>query len=263
MKKSLLIMVAMVFMLCFSLTPSSKAAIADGTYSVNYQVNKPGTNSASIANDYFVKPAKLTVNNGKMTMQLTIKSSSWVTEFNPPGGASVISRNDGANQRVVQFNVSNANIVTIAMKIDIEDIDYHHGYSVDFVFDSSGLPEAKAPEQPKQPEPQPEPQPQPNVSSGNNASQNKPTTSDDSQTNSNSQSKPSTNNATSNDGQTDSVTTVQEDSAKEDEVTEEPQANPNEQLENPETSDSLPMIYLLVFIIAAIVFVRTKYTKTN
>lgn len=59
------------------------AAIADGTYSVNYQVNKPGSNSASMANDYFLKPAKLTVNNGKMTMQLTIKKSAWVTEFNP------------------------------------------------------------------------------------------------------------------------------------------------------------------------------------
>lgn len=71
-------------------------------------------------------------------MQLTIKNSSWVTQFNPPGGAKVISSNESADQRTVQFPVSNANLVTIPMKIDIDDIDYHHSYSVDFVFNSGG-----------------------------------------------------------------------------------------------------------------------------
>ncbi|HEY4624135.1 MAG TPA: NEAT domain-containing protein, partial [Solibacillus sp.] len=69
----------MIWMMAMSLPTHSEAAIADGTYSLNYQVNQPGSNSASMANDYFLKPAKLVVKNGKMTMQITIKNSSWVT----------------------------------------------------------------------------------------------------------------------------------------------------------------------------------------
>ena len=123
---------------------TTNAAIADGTHNLTYQVNKPDSNSASMANDYFLKPAKLIVSNGTMKVQLTIKNSSWVTEFNPPGGATVISSNASADQRVVQFNVSNLNTLKVAMKIDINDIDYHHSYTVDFVFKSDGLPEKQA-----------------------------------------------------------------------------------------------------------------------
>lgn len=138
MRRGFFIFFAALFLVAFTLPNNSSAAIADGTYDISYQVNKPGSNSASMANDYFLKPAKLIVNNGKMTMQLTIKNSSWVTQFNPPGGAKVISSNESADQRTVQFTVSNANLVTIPMKIDIDDIDYHHSYSVDFVFNSGG-----------------------------------------------------------------------------------------------------------------------------
>ena len=116
-------------MLLFVLPIHSQAAVADGTYSLNYQVNKPGSSSASMANDYFLKPAKLIVNNGKMTVQLTIKNSAWVTEFNPPGGATVISSNPAADQRVVQFNISSLK-PTVAMKIDIDDINLKNSENV-------------------------------------------------------------------------------------------------------------------------------------
>ena len=250
-----LTVVTMVFMLAFMAPIQSNAAIADGTYSINYQVNKPGSNSASMANDYFLKPAKLIVKNGKMTMQLTIKNSAWVTQFNPPGGAKVISANEGVDQRVVQFSAANANLITIAMKIDIDDIDYHHAYSVDFVFDSSGLPEAKV-EEPKQETQQPvkpaAPTEAPKTSSGSNTSSHTPATTEP---------KEST---------TESSKPVDSTEAKDDDVTESEktvadteQDEQAEVVENPETSDELPLLAALLFIVAAIVFVRTKQTKTN
>ena len=217
-----------------------------------YQVNKPGSNSASMANDYFLKPAKLIVNNGKMTMQLTIKKSGWVTQFTPPGGAKVISTNEAANQRVVQFSVSNANLVTIGMKIDIDDIDYHHAYSVDFVFDSTGLPEAKA-EEPKQEETKPMAvKESPKASSGSNTSSNKPATSTETKPSESSKEQPE-------------EQATKDDSTKSDEATstENEQAEESEVVENPETSDELPLLAALLFIVAAIIFVRTKQTKTN
>ena len=240
----------------------AKAAIADGTYTINYQVNKPGSSSASMANDYFAKPAKLIVNNGKMTMQLTIKNSSWVTEFNPPGGAKVISSNEAADQRVVQFSVASASLVTIAMKIDIQDIDYHHSYSVDFVFNEASLTlieAAKAPE--------------PTTSSnsgtgqggsgtqGNSTSNNGNTTSQKPATGQNVGTSNQENNSASNNGTSqnseDEVVT-DSDSEKDDntdlEISEDPE-------KNPETADPLPIVYMLLFAGALVLFFRNKKIK--
>lgn len=257
MRKGFFIFFAALFLVAFTLPNNSSAAIADGTYDVSYQVNKPGSNSASMANDYFLKPAKLIVNNGKMTMQLTIKNSSWVTQFNPPGGAKVISSNESATQRTVQFPVSNANLVTIAMKIDIDDIDYHHSYSVDFVFNSGGLPEAKV-EEPKETVNQepaktvPAPKETPTKSSGSNTSSNTPAPSTEKQ------------NTDSSEQQATTATTKTGDSTKSDEeiASETKQAEDSEVVENPETSDDLPLMAFILFFIAAVVFIRTKKTKT-
>lgn len=251
-----LTVVTMVFMLAFMAPVQSNAAIADGTYSINYQVNKPGSNSASMANDYFLKPAKLIVKNGKMTMQLTIKNSAWVTQFNPPSGAKVISTNEGADQRVVQFAAANANLITIAMKIDIDDIDYHHAYSVDFVFDSSGLPEAKA-EEPKQQAQQPAkpaaPAETPKTSSGSNTSSHTPATTEPKESTTESSKPVDSTEETKDDDVAESEETVA-DTAQDEQA---------EVVENPETSDELPLLAALLFIVAAIIFVRTKQTKTN
>lgn len=264
MRRGFFIFFAALFLAAFTLPNNSSAAIADGTYDVGYQVNKPGSNSASMANDYFLKPAKLIVNNGKMTIQLTIKNSSWVTQFNPPGGAKVISSNESADQRIVQFAVSNANLVTIPMKIDIDDIDYHHSYSVDFVFNSGGLPEAKV-EEPKEPVKQepaktaPAPKETPTKSSGSTTSSNTSAPSTEKQNQESSEQQATT---TTEKTET-TATTMTNDSIKTDEetATEPKQAEDTEVVENPETSDEYPLMAIILFIIAAAVFIRTKKTK--
>lgn len=118
--------------------PQASAQLTDGSHSVNYQVNKPESNSPSIANDYFAKPAKVTVKNGVATVQITLKNSAWITKFQPPGGATVVSEDKTADTRVVQFTVKDlSKPVVTAMKIDIDDINYHHEYSVSLVFDTA------------------------------------------------------------------------------------------------------------------------------
>jgi len=140
MKKMLmLIMLVSIFVVSFGLTQAS-AQLADGTHSIKYQVNKPDSNSASIANDYFVKPASVTVKNGTAIVQITLKNSAWITKFQPPGGATVVNEDQSADTRTVQFTVKDlSKPVVTAMKIDIDDINYHHEYSVSLVFDATSI----------------------------------------------------------------------------------------------------------------------------
>ncbi|MFJ7667330.1 NEAT domain-containing protein [Lysinibacillus sp. NPDC097195] len=124
-------------------TPSNDvfAALADGKYTIDYQVNKPNSSSASIANDYFLKPGTLIVKNGSQVLQLKMKKSGWITKFeSSTGGNKVISENKEEDTRIVEFALPSYTSPTpITMKVDIDDLNYHHEYTVDFVWDPSSL----------------------------------------------------------------------------------------------------------------------------
>lgn len=131
--------------------PQAAAQVTNGTHQLNYQVNQPNSNSASIANDYFVKPATVTVENGKGVVQLTLKNSEWITKFEPPGGAKIINEDLKADTRLVEFTVEDVSKPTnIKMKVDVEDINYHHEYTVSLVFDGV-TPPAPKPNKPAPP----------------------------------------------------------------------------------------------------------------
>lgn len=146
MQKRIMMLVLFIGLLTLNIAlPQASAQIADGTHSLPYQVNQPNSSSVSIANDYFLKPAKVTVENGTATVQITLKNSAWITKFEPPGGATVISEDQAADTRVVQFTVKDfSQPINTAMKIDIEDINYHHEYTVALVFDASAAGGTKA-----------------------------------------------------------------------------------------------------------------------
>ncbi|WP_231293225.1 MULTISPECIES: heme uptake protein IsdC [unclassified Sporosarcina] len=125
---------AAIFVLMIGL-PQASAKFADGTQSLHYQVNQPDSSSASIADGYFQKPALVTVTNGSAIVQLTLKESSWITKFEPEGGAVVVNEDLKANTRVVEFTVKDiSKPVKIPMKVDVDEINYHHEYTVDLVF---------------------------------------------------------------------------------------------------------------------------------
>ena len=136
MKKTMIFVVLVSFLAFTVGLPQASVLAADGTQSVNYQVNQPNSSSASIANDYFLKPAKVTTKNGVSTVKITLKNSAWITKFQPPGGATLISEDKASDKRVVQFTVKDlSKPVKVAMKVDVNDINYHHEYTVDMVFD--------------------------------------------------------------------------------------------------------------------------------
>ncbi|MCM3026969.1 heme uptake protein IsdC [Bacillus safensis] len=148
MKKRMRLSVFMAVFLLALMLPFSNAqaaALKDGTYSVNYTVLKAEGNAVSMANDYWLKPAKVIAKNGNLTMQMTIKNSSWVTEFKVPGNGgyvdtTVLSTNKKANTRLVQFQAQSlSKPIKSKIHVTVKSADYDHDYTIQLKFDESSI----------------------------------------------------------------------------------------------------------------------------
>ncbi|XNN69149.1 heme uptake protein IsdC [Bacillus pumilus] len=148
MKKMMRLSVFMTALLLAFMLPFSNAQAAtlkDGTYSVNYTVLKAEGNAVSMANDYWLKPAKVIAKNGKLTVQMTIKNSSWVTEFKVPGNGgyvdtTVLSTNKKANTRIVQFQAQSlSKPIKSKIHVTVKSADYDHDYTIQLKFDESSI----------------------------------------------------------------------------------------------------------------------------
>lgn len=133
-------------MLSMAIMPQAtvSADIADGTYKINYEVKESGSDSTSIADGYFSKPATLTVNNGVKHIQLTVTSSDMIKSLNVSGSpVSVVS--EGDNTRTVKFKVGGdlSQPVNMEMHIIVPDL-YDTTHTARAVFDTSGLATAEA-----------------------------------------------------------------------------------------------------------------------
>ncbi|MDY0410499.1 NEAT domain-containing protein [Virgibacillus soli] len=116
--------------------------IADGTYKINYEMKEAGSNSTSIADGYFSKPATLTVKNGVKHIQLTVTSSKMIKSLSAPSGpVDVVS--DSGDTRTVKFRVDGnlSQPVNMEMHIVVPDL-YDMTHTARAVFDVSGLPTA-------------------------------------------------------------------------------------------------------------------------
>lgn len=148
MKKMMRLSVFMTALLLAFMLPFSNAQAAtlkDGTYSVNYNVLKAEGNAVSMANDYWLKPAKVIAKNGKLTVQMTIKNSSWVTEFKVPGNGgyvdtTVLSTNKKANTRIVQFQAQSlSKPIKSKIHVTVKSADYDHDYTIQLKFDERSM----------------------------------------------------------------------------------------------------------------------------
>ncbi|RQW18595.1 heme uptake protein IsdC [Bacillus sp. C1-1] len=123
----------------------SKAELADGTYTIDYTVMHGSDSSASIANDYWEKPATLTVKNGQIDAKLTLNNSSWIVEYQSKANGSfsnvtVLSEDTAAEKRIVQFPLDDINGMTESkIHVIVPDIDYDHQYTVRLDFHENTL----------------------------------------------------------------------------------------------------------------------------
>ncbi|RKD22924.1 heme uptake protein IsdC [Ammoniphilus oxalaticus] len=137
MKKQLTVLMAIAFIFVFSTAYGANAAnLADGTYTINYTMLKAENDSASMANDYFIKPADLIVKNGELELRVKVKQSKWVKALSTNSNGSfspvnVISEDQAANTRVVQYKVKDlAQPLATSMHILIPEQDYDSKYTI-------------------------------------------------------------------------------------------------------------------------------------
>lgn len=122
--------------------------IQDGAYSIDYVILHAETESVSIANDYFEKPATLFVENGEKYIQFPLNHSQWTKELQAPLGddfvhVDVISTNEEEDTRVVEFKLDRdlTEPLEFKMHVLIETMDpvYDNRYTVRFDFDIESL----------------------------------------------------------------------------------------------------------------------------
>ncbi|MEH7058834.1 NEAT domain-containing protein, partial [Bacillus wiedmannii] len=119
--------------------------LVDGQYDIPFKVLKDKTNELSKMHDYTVHPAKLIVKDGKKYIEMTLKNSAWITKFQTENNslfadAKVVSEDKNANTRVVQFEVSDLFAkLNAKVKVDINEMNYHHFYDVQIQFDTNNI----------------------------------------------------------------------------------------------------------------------------
>ncbi|KFN01312.1 heme uptake protein IsdC [Bacillus clarus] len=137
--------ITLVCMLAFLVMPFGQASakLADGTYDINYVIKKAEDDSASMANDYFEKPAKLIVKNGEMRVQVPMNHSAWITEFKVEDNgkfvdSKVISKDEAADKRTVEFKVDDLSKPSgVKIHVVVPSANYDHHYTIRFAFDAN------------------------------------------------------------------------------------------------------------------------------
>jgi len=137
------------------LLPTAQATeLSNGTYVIEYEMLQADNDSISIANDYFEKPAILTVDGEAQYIQFTVNRSEWVQVLAAADGESfanvhVVSDDPENDQRVIAFKVDGdiSQPVFMQMHVVVKDMQpaYDHKYTVRLNFDVEKMQETDAP----------------------------------------------------------------------------------------------------------------------
>lgn len=145
------VITALVLSLVFVPVDSASAQYADGTYDVSYEMKEANNNNTSIADGYFQKPAKVTIDGGTATVQITVSSADMVKSLSGPGGSmNVVSESGDTRTYNFQMDASDlSSPVSMDMNIVVPDLPelpggYDRDHTARAVFDVSGLKKAGA-----------------------------------------------------------------------------------------------------------------------
>ncbi|HHT7188902.1 TPA: NEAT domain-containing protein, partial [Bacillus cereus] len=110
-----------------------------------FKVLKDQTEEISMMNTYTKSPGVLKVKDGKKYVSFTLTNSSWITkfEFEKNGSftdAKVLGANKEQDTRVVEVEVEDlSKKLNAKVKVDIDAMNYHHYYDIQFAFDKSSI----------------------------------------------------------------------------------------------------------------------------
>ncbi len=111
----------------------------NGLYTVDYTFIKGSGSGTSMMDQYVRKPAYVVRNGSSYEVQLTLTNSSWITGF-MVNGVTPTTITDTNDIRIVQFALpSISGRYNAWVKVDIEDLNYHHDYNIYLEFHESSL----------------------------------------------------------------------------------------------------------------------------
>lgn len=127
----------------FIFVPTNAAIVSAESQDISYKIVEAGSDNVSIADGYFVKPAKFTVENGKNYVQMTLRDAQYVKALSGPYGAVQVISDDGS-KRVVKMQVGDiTKPVALEMHVvvpkDVAGMDYDHKHKARAIFDASGI----------------------------------------------------------------------------------------------------------------------------
>ena len=130
------------------------ADLSDGTYVVDYEMLQAENDSVSIANDYFEKPATLTIDKDGQYLQFTVNHAKWVQFIKSASGESfadvdVVSEDLENDKRVIAFKVDGDSTEPLLMQMHViikeMEPQYDHKYSVRLKLDLATMEVTDAP----------------------------------------------------------------------------------------------------------------------
>ena len=153
-------MVTCMMLVCaMLLLASGQAALAeayyqDGKYQIPFQVLKDTSDEISATAEYVDGTAEISIENGKIQAQLTLKNSSCWKEFQVETAAgqaysdvTTVSEDTDKQLRVVTFPIDDlTRVINAKVHIIVTGIpgfEYDHHYDIRLRFDTGGIPEAK------------------------------------------------------------------------------------------------------------------------
>src|SRR5690625_504468 len=148
MRRKMMLSVSIVLIFVFTLLAppligSVFAEEEDGLYSIEYEVLKADSDSTSIGNDYFEKPATLIVEGGEKHIQLTVNHSDYVKSLSgPQGEVGIVSEDKEKKERVVKFEVDElSKPIEMEMHIsfELEDQGYDQTHKARFDFNTDSM----------------------------------------------------------------------------------------------------------------------------
>ena len=113
-------------------------------YQTNYTILKAGTGQTSYADAYFSKPASVSVNGDSYNVSITVSTDHSLGSFpvqilNVNGQTPQISKSTSGNRDnyVFTFNTKSVKqVMSGNMKVDINNINYHHVYGFNLRMDA-------------------------------------------------------------------------------------------------------------------------------
>lgn len=148
MKKNFKLLLGVLTAVIFFLLSGMSSASA-ASYQVNYTIEKYGTTQTSVADAYFVKPATVVVENNQYSVQMTVKTNHNLGSFpvqilNVNGQTPQIQKQTSGDSDYYIFTFNTATVrktLSGNMKVDIDNINYHHYYGFDIALDAGQVPD--------------------------------------------------------------------------------------------------------------------------